>query len=296
MTIIGKILTFLIFVFSLLFLGFAIIINQTNKDPRSKESWYTVAQRLQKKEQSYIEDSRNKEEEAAAYRSQIVALRAAIEAEKLRSETLRTEMENKVSVAENAQRTATERFQQSQIAINAAHNDLAKMREEVGSLSERLKTKDQQNNDTLQKLTAERNMRISAIIERDTLRERLNSTEKSVADLTKIIDEQRENQSRATSPGEATTPQPPPSDVQGTVTAVTSDGYINVNKGSDHGLARNQTLYVYRMAPKPEYVGMMRLQSVNNHEAVGIIVEPRNRKVTVNKGDLVGSSILPAAR
>jgi len=296
MTIIGKILTFLIFVFSLLFLGFAIIINQTNKDPRTRESWYSVALRLQKKEQSYVEDLKSKDEELAALRSQNVVLQTAVDSEKKRAEQLSNDLNTKVSIAENAARTATDKFQQSQIAINAAQADLARMRDDVSNLSERLKTKDQQITDTQQKLVSERNTRVATQIERDTLRERLAGAEKQNVEFARIIDEQRENALRSTSPGEATKPQPPPNDVQGAVTAITDAGYISINKGSDHGLAKGQTLEVYRMSPKPEYVGLMRLLSVNNHEAVGIIVEPRNRKVTVLKGDLVGSSILPTGR
>jgi hypothetical protein len=296
MTIIGKILTFLIFVFSLLFLGFAIIINQVNKDPRTRESWYSVALRLQKERQSYLDDIKAMDEERVSLRSQVVAHLAELKALNDRMDKLKAETAQSVSVAENAKDTAVRNFQQQQVIINTIQNDIAKKTEEVVALSERLKAKDQQISEMGKIVTDEKNKRITAEIERGTLRERLQVSERTNMDLVRQIEEEREKQTRAVSPGELVKPQPPPSDVQGTVTNVTEDGYIGVNKGSDHGLAKGQTLEVYRMAPKGEYVGLMRLLEVNNHESVGIIVQPQNRKVTVKKGDLVGSTILPAGR
>ena len=71
MTIIGKILTFLIFVFSLLFLGFAIIINNTNKDPRTKLSWYERTKQLEAGQKNYIDDIKAKDEENNSLHSQL---------------------------------------------------------------------------------------------------------------------------------------------------------------------------------------------------------------------------------
>src|SRR5262249_44049478 len=97
---------------------------------------------------------------------------------------------------------------------------------------------------------------------------------------------------RAAVATQSATPQPPPGDVQGVVTGVSEGGLISLNKGSDQGLAKGQTLEVYRMAPKAEWVARIRLVEVNNHESVGRIIVPANPPVTVNKGDLVGSNIL----
>jgi hypothetical protein len=294
MTIIGKILTFLIFVFSLLFLGFAIIINQTNKDPRTKKSWYTVAMELKDGEKNYLSDLTAKDAELTALRSQIVTMRTEQANMQTRFDERVKELENKVSIAENAQKTATDRFQQSQVVIGQLQTDIENKTRENLAMSERQKTKDTEINGLRQQVTTERNQRTTAQIESATLRERLTASEKLVAEQSRQINDLQESAARVTTTaaGDAPRQVPPPSDVQGTVSAVRGD-YISINKGSDQGLAKGHTLEVYRMSPKAEWVGRMRLVEVNNHEAVGIIIVPANRKVTVNKGDLVGSSILP---
>jgi hypothetical protein len=112
--------------------------------------------------------------------------------------------------------------------------------------------------------------------------------------LRREIENMREQKLQKMTPQDMSKAEPPPVDVQGKVTAVTSDGiYIEINKGSDHGLAKNQTLEVYRLAPKAGWVARIRIVQVSDHSAVGIVVLPLNRKVTIVKDDLVGSTILP---
>ncbi|HQR06231.1 MAG TPA: hypothetical protein PLN21_05390 [Gemmatales bacterium] len=296
MTIIGKILTFLIFVFSLLFLGFAIIINNTNKDPRNKNmSWYERVKQLEAGQKNYVEDLKAKQEEIASLLSQNIALGKELAETRARHETQVTELTNKASVAENAKENAVTKLAQNQVVISTIQSDNEKRVKENLELSERLKQAEITKSDLIQKLTSANNGRVAAQIERDTLRSRLDETEKEIARLGREIENNLEKNMQRQSAADAGKSQPPPTDVQGVVTGVSSDGaYISLNKGSDHGLAKNQTLEVYRMNPKADWLARIRIIQVNDHEAVGMIVMPTNRKVTIVKGDLVGSSILPA--
>jgi len=296
MTIIGKILTFLIFVFSLLFLGFAIIINNTNKDPRTKMSWYEKTKQLEAAVKNSAEDLKAKDEELVALRAQIVAAAKELADNKTRMETLVAELTNKASVAENAKDNAVQKLAQNQVIIATIQADNEKRLKENLELSERLKQGEITRADLIQKLTTEKNGRVAAQIERDTLRTRLDESEKNALRLERDLENKNEKAMQAQNAQDATKPQPPPTDVQGTVTKVTPDGaYIELNKGSDHGLAKNQTLEVYRLNPKAEWVARIRIIQVTDHEAVGLIVLPATRKATVLKGDLVGSSILPTS-
>lgn len=296
MTIIGKILTFLIFVFSLLFLGFAIIINNTNKDPRNKNmSWYERVKQLEAGQKNYTDDLKAKEEELNSLRSQITAAVKELAENKARNETLVTELTNKASIAQNNADNAVTKLAQNQVLISTIQADNDKRVKENLELSDRLKQAEITKADLIQKLTSANNGRVAAQIERDTLRGRLDETEKEINRLNRELENNAEKKQQTQNPADAGKPQPPPTDVQGVVTGVSSDGmYIGLNKGSDHGLAKNQTLEVYRMNPKAEWVARIRIVQVNDHEAVGMIVMPNNRKVTVLKGDQVGSSILPS--
>lgn len=296
MTIIGKILTFLIFVFSLLFLGFAIIINNTNKDPRNKNmSWYERVKQLEAGQKNYVDDLKAKEEELVSLRSQVATGEKERAEMKARHETQITELTNKVSVAENAKENAVTKLAQNQVVISTIQSDNEKRVKENLELSERIKQAEITKADLIQKLTSEKNGRVAAQIEKETLRARVDETEKEILRLNREIENNLEKNMQKQTAADAGKRQPPPTDVQGVVTGVSTDGiYIGLNKGSDHGLAKNQTLEVYRMNPKAEWVALIRIVQVTDHEAVGMIVLPANRKVTVLKGDLVGSSILPS--
>jgi hypothetical protein len=91
----------------------------------------------------------------------------------------------------------------------------------------------------------------------------------------------------------AEVPLPPDLEVRGQVTAVSETGVIRIDRGRRQGLARGHTLEVYRFDPKPEWAGQLRLVEVGEGEALGVIVTPSNRKVTVFARDEVGTSILP---
>ncbi|HMP17488.1 MAG TPA: hypothetical protein PKD72_10725, partial [Gemmatales bacterium] len=135
MTIIGKILTFLIFVFSLLFLGFAIIINNVNKDPRTKQSWYEQVQMLNKSIANYKEDLKAKEEELNSLRAQVVSLRKELGDTVTRLEQEKDELNDRAVKANDAKNDAVTRLQQSQVLIGAIQNDLEKKSKETLDLS-----------------------------------------------------------------------------------------------------------------------------------------------------------------
>jgi len=84
---------------------------------------------------------------------------------------------------------------------------------------------------------------------------------------------------------------PPPEDVKGTVKQTDASGLIVINLGSDSGLTKGNTLEVYRTAPKPMYLGRLRIQDVRPNEAVGKLVAGA-RPGAIQVGDAVASKIL----
>jgi hypothetical protein len=92
---------------------------------------------------------------------------------------------------------------------------------------------------------------------------------------------------------------PPPGQVKGLVQKVTAGPkdttLVQISIGSDTGLAVGHTLEVYRLEPRPEYLGMIRVVNVAAGSAVGQLVRsPRGGKhVELRPGDHVASSIQP---
>ncbi|OAI48160.1 hypothetical protein AYO44_07825 [Planctomycetaceae bacterium SCGC AG-212-F19] len=85
---------------------------------------------------------------------------------------------------------------------------------------------------------------------------------------------------------------PPPDDIYGRVTEVNEGtGWVKINLGSDSGIVKNNTLEVYRLQPRPAYVGTLRIYEVRPNEAIGKLMGagPRGR---IQKDDEVASRIL----
>ena len=86
---------------------------------------------------------------------------------------------------------------------------------------------------------------------------------------------------------------PPAVFVKGTIERVdTRDGLVEVSIGGDDGLKKNHTLEVFRLSPKAEYLGTLRLVEVYHHKAVGRLQQNAiaNRS-PVRPGDQVASSL-----
>lgn len=86
---------------------------------------------------------------------------------------------------------------------------------------------------------------------------------------------------------------PPTVFVKGQIEKVDGkDGLVEISIGSDQGLKKYNTLEVYRLSPKAEYLGTLRVVEVYNHKAVGRLIQ--NTFVTrkaVRMGDQVASSL-----
>jgi len=85
---------------------------------------------------------------------------------------------------------------------------------------------------------------------------------------------------------------PPPDDVKGTIKATDpQSGLVTVNLGSDSGLSKGNTLHVYRLTPRPTYVGVLRIMDVRPNEAIGKLTSSA-RPNAIQVGDEVASKIL----
>jgi beta-lactamase regulating signal transducer with metallopeptidase domain len=79
--------------------------------------------------------------------------------------------------------------------------------------------------------------------------------------------------------------------VEGTVTETDAKAdFVTVSIGSDSGVTRGSTLLVYRLKPRPEYVGTFTVIDSQPKEAVARLIKPL-RAGPVKKGDIVTSRI-----
>ena len=297
MTVIGKILTFFIFFFSLVFLGFAVTINQINKDPQSGQSWFTAAQKLSNQLKAAKADVVAKDEENAGLRAEIANLNKAMTTAKANADRDLKDKDDQLTAATNRYKSAEAKFAQVQIALDEAVAELQKRREEATRLYETIKTKDSQIADLTTERTNALNLRTQAEVAANTFRERAMQLEQTVQEqareLQDLLTRGLERQTQR-GPAAATAPIQPPADVQGVVKQVDAGaGLVSISIGSDAGLMRGHTLQLYRLNPTPVYLGQVTIIEVSPHEAIAKLVDAKAKK-NVQKDDIVASRIISA--
>lgn len=90
---------------------------------------------------------------------------------------------------------------------------------------------------------------------------------------------------------------PPPFYVRGIIEAVdgTDRSLVKISLGSDAGIQVDHTLEVYRLYPRAEYLGMVRIVETDKHASVGRLIRLDSTlpMPVVRKGDEVASKIMP---
>jgi beta-lactamase regulating signal transducer with metallopeptidase domain len=144
----------------------------------------------------------------------------------------------------------------------------------------------------------------------DDVERRLNEVESKVnALIREMKDLQKLMRSRKRGPGGLAPPapdaplappvdQPPPADdvegtvmIEGTVTETDAKAdLVTVSIGSDSGVTKGNTLLVYRLKPRPEYVGTFSVINSQPKEAVARPIKPL-RAGPVKRGDIVTGRI-----
>jgi hypothetical protein len=296
MTIIGKILTFLVFFLSIVFLGFAYNINQLNKDPKTGKSWYQVSTDLRAAVADAKADLNAKDEEVkskvrSSESARDAALTAKANAEK-ETEKAQKDREEAITATQKAKTD----FENSQVALKAAQDEVEKRRQENVALYQNIKQKELAINELQAKAVNSDNTKVQAQVAAATYLARLQTMERQLQDTTRELERfMEEGQTRVARTGaevQLPSQNPPPDDVKGTVTSVTPDGLVAISIGSDAGLLKGHTLEVFRTNPKPEYLGQIKLVEVGPHEAVGKILYPQYKK-RIQAKDEVASHIVP---
>jgi hypothetical protein len=293
MTVIGKILTFLVFFLSIVFLGFAIRINMLNKDPKTHQSWRDVAENLRKTVKAMEDDLGQKDVENKALNADLDKRTKELA---LARDTAKNELDQEKdlrSTAEAEARQAKTAFMNEQVARKGLEDELKVRREVAVANQATIKQKDITIADYQARVTKAENEKIQNIVAADKFSKMAQSLEKQVTDLTKELEQERTRQfDRVPVPERSLIIRPPPDDVKGIIKSVSGD-LVSISIGSDAGLLKGHTLEVFRLDPKAEYFGRIQIVDVQPHEAVGKLLSPKFAK-KVQPNDQVASKILPS--
>jgi hypothetical protein len=296
MTVIGKILTFLVFFFSLVFLGFAVTINMLNKDPKTKLSWYGLAKKHEKDMQKLQEDLNARDAENIALRGQLSKLQNQMALDKAAFDKGLQAAQDDARAARNELTAAKSNADKTQVSVSDSAAELQTRRQEAMALNEQLKLKETQISDLIAQHTAVTNRAVQAEVNMKSFQERLMALQNDYRQVVQALEREREERT-ASATGVGDTQQvvvrrPPLEDVSGRIKSVTPEGLVSLSVGSDQGLMKGHTLEVFRSGPRPQYLGTLQVIEVTPHEAVGRL-SPQMRKL-VQPNDQVASRIMPA--
>lgn len=262
MTVLGKLLVFVVLLLSLAFNGLVVnaYVTRTNwkkiadDNKATAQQAATAVQAMQKlldeEQAAAAEALRRAREERYQYED-------LYNKEKAAASEVRSTLDKSMSDARKDSAT--------QIAAQALVDSLQK---QVDILTTDITTLQSANDKLIVSADeAQRNQR-QAEIEADSQRKRADQLEEQVRRLSDQIQElkQRGGGTSPLIPGEGRAAAP--EGFRGTVRAY-QDGYVAFTPGLDAGLRKNATLMVYRLEPQPKYLGKVLVIQVDPKEGVG---------------------------
>lgn len=280
MTVMGKILVFVILVLAVVQAALHVMFHVT------QTNWEKGYAQLKKDYQAAVTD--------------VDTFRGELDAERDRGAKEVATLQKDVKVAQDKEKQAKDQaadFQKKLTELRQSQDrgesilassqiGSERRQDEVKRMEETLKARD----DYIRKLVDDNNQlrdrSVAAEIDAKSLKDRNSDLD---AKLKEMIKDMAKVKAGGTVGTGLTAKNPPPENVEGIVTKTDRSGLLTLSIGSDDGLAKGHTLEVFRLSPA-KYLGTVRIISVTPHEAVA---QPVSRPLgTIQQGDRVASKIL----
>jgi len=281
MTFVGKILVILIMAFSLVFLGVSTVVFTTATNWKDKST--KQADEI-KKVNGQLNDAKAK---VAAAEGQLTAAKAEQKKQLDERDVRLADLKKQVDEAEDEMTKARAQLETAQQTAGVALAEATARKVEIEALIEtQSKAQAQANQFSAQNIELTDQIRV---LQREKATAEQNAkdlrdfTGRTIAFLTK------KGISVDTINRLDPTKVPPP--VEGKVVELNPTGRsMEISIGSDDGLATGQELYVYRIQPRAEYIGKVRIVSVYPDKAVADVIGNTVNGKKVQEGDNVAST------
>jgi hypothetical protein len=284
MTLVGKILVIVIMAFALFFLAVSVVVFTTEKN------WKAEADKLTQE----ISKLKTQVQSASALvAAKTAELKTADDEREKQKKTFETkianlEAETKTAQTEIAANNAT--IETSQRTSQAALEEAAAHKKETDTNRELLaQVQDQANKYALRQTELNDEIRVlkrqldTATTNNKDLRER-------VAVLSGALRRAGLSDDVTQLKGVDKVPQ----HVEGEISRVDDrNRKVELTIGSDDGLVPGNILEVWREKPRPEYLGQIRIESVDPDQSVGVVVGKTHLGKKLQEGDLVAPTIRP---
>lgn len=286
MNFVGKILVTLIFVMSLVFMSFAVMVYATHKN------WKAVVERNQAESSAQnqplglrlqLENQKKVNEELEATKEKLESQRKE-EIAALADKIAKLETARKTQ-AEEAARYLKERDElarkekEAVAALDTSTKNLEKLTAEVQGLRDNIRTTQEDRDKQFHavvKLTDEVHKKVGELA---VLQERNAQLARDVAKARVLLAKHGEDIN--------TSPNATPPALRGKVLAVNADKMIELSLGADDGLRVGNTLDIFR---GDRYIGRVQIMRTSSDKAIGKILTEYT-KTTVQRGDDVATRL-----
>jgi len=285
MTFVGKILVIVIMAFALMFLGISTVVFSTAANWKAAHA----------AEKQKVDDLSKKNNDALA---SIESLKKDVAKSKAEHEAVKKTLDNQVAtLQEDIKRIQGENTAArgevgtAQMNAKTALEEADARRKETEQLREqKLAVEDQANKFKLRQAELIDNIRI--------LTRELQVAKKNADDL-------RERSAKFSSVlrshglsddiSQVKGLESPPA-VHGEVARIDAKNRVELTIGSDDGLVVGHELYLWRLKPRPEYLGKVRIIRVDPDQAVGQVIGTTVQGKKIKEGDIVSSTFRSGPR
>jgi multidrug efflux pump subunit AcrA (membrane-fusion protein) len=279
MTFVGKILVIVIMAFALMFLGISTVVftTATNWRKATEDQKKKVSELTQKNSTATAEITTLKKDltkaqgDAAAVKQTLDNTIAKLNGDIERMQKETTEARSELVVAQQSAKTALD--------------DADARRKEAELLREQKLAVEKQANDYKLR-QAELNDQIRILTrERDVAKKNADDLRNRSAKLSSLL----RKHGLSDDISQVTGLESPPA-VHGEVARVEANRRVELTIGSDDGLVVGHELSIFRLKPRPEYLGKIRIISVDPDQAVGVVIGNTYQGKKIREGDIVSST------
>lgn len=273
MNLIGKIFTVLIFVMSLVFMAFSVAVYATHKNWKEQAQTLTSTnQALSAKrtelEQQLADTNQKLEQERAARRYALAAVQVRA-----------SQLERQVATQQTSLEQKTKELDQKSAALDQASKVALAAEQRNTELENKLQTA-MQNRDAMFANVVATSDRVQTLqTNEERLKERETQMAAQLARTTRVLN--------ANGLTEYTNVDGIPPKLDGRITAVGANNFVEISLGKDDGLSIGNTLDIFR---GDQYLGRIIIRKVSPDRSVGEI-QREYRKGQIKKGDYVSTKL-----
>ena len=280
MTVIGKILVFLILVLAVAQAALHLMFHITQTNWRAAYDKATAQYTALDAEYKAVEAERN---QATDEKKKSID---AKDTELKTKDDLLAKANAQIDTLNGQLQAEREKVTKNDAIVTSSNSDISRREEEVKRLEDTVKDNNERIKDLVDKNNQLRDRAVAAEIDSKSLKERNTNLVAKLEELSKELIKTKNGTGGVGLTAGAK--NPPPENVEGTVTQADNAGLLTLNVGSDDGLLKGHTLEVFRLNPA-RYLGTVRIIQVTPHQAVA---QPVSRPLgPIQQGDKVASKI-----